>query len=121
MSNAVTLCIYVLSFFFSSRRRHTRSKRDWSSDVCSSDLGMTRTSSGFLWVSVAAMRAPVAHWARFIALGVRGMEIGRASCRERVEHARAAGELKNDVLEPAGAADAFGRRSVRRSRVRVDA
>src|SRR5699024_11826297 len=28
----------VLFFFFSSRRRHTRSKRDWSSDVCSSDL-----------------------------------------------------------------------------------
>src|SRR5207249_6213851 len=26
-------------FFFPSRRRHTRSKRDWSSDVCSSDLG----------------------------------------------------------------------------------
>src|SRR5699024_99989 len=34
------LCIPVVfvSFFFSSRRRHTRSKRDWSSDVCSSDL-----------------------------------------------------------------------------------
>src|SRR6266513_5510680 len=29
-------------FFFSSRRRHTRSKRDWSSDVCSSDLGEAR-------------------------------------------------------------------------------
>src|SRR5699024_12100806 len=32
---------YIVSmdmFFFSSRRRHTRSKRDWSSDVCSSDL-----------------------------------------------------------------------------------
>src|SRR5699024_11860961 len=28
-------------FFFSSRRRHTRSKRDWSSDVCSSDLVYT--------------------------------------------------------------------------------
>src|SRR5699024_12020436 len=27
-------------FFFSSRRRHTRSKRDWSSDVCSSDLAV---------------------------------------------------------------------------------
>src|SRR5437868_8402818 len=27
-------------FFFSSRRRHTRSKRDWSSDVCSSDLAI---------------------------------------------------------------------------------
>src|SRR5215469_17563876 len=28
----------MLFFFFSSRRRHTRSLRDWSSDVCSSDL-----------------------------------------------------------------------------------
>src|SRR6266704_4097587 len=28
----------IVFFFFSSRRRHTRSKRDWSSDVCSSDL-----------------------------------------------------------------------------------
>src|SRR5699024_11694442 len=28
-------------FFFSSRRRHTSSKRDWSSDVCSSDLNGT--------------------------------------------------------------------------------
>src|SRR5690554_3992230 len=29
----------ILLFFFSSRRRHTRCGRDWSSDVCSSDLG----------------------------------------------------------------------------------
>src|SRR6266511_6002126 len=28
----------LLLFFFSSRRRHTRFSRDWSSDVCSSDL-----------------------------------------------------------------------------------
>src|SRR5690606_40711741 len=27
-----------VAFFFSSRRRHTRFSRDWSSDVCSSDL-----------------------------------------------------------------------------------
>src|SRR6266498_5236134 len=27
-------------FFFSSRRRHTRCGRDWSSDACSSDLGL---------------------------------------------------------------------------------
>src|SRR3712207_9004573 len=35
-------------FFFSSRRRHTRYWRDWSSDVCSSDLlsGMTRLIGG---------------------------------------------------------------------------
>src|SRR6266496_5831691 len=29
---------FCFFFFFSSRRRHTRSLRDWSSDVCSSDL-----------------------------------------------------------------------------------
>src|SRR2546429_7306952 len=29
---------YDMFFFFSSRRRHTRCSRDWSSDVCSSDL-----------------------------------------------------------------------------------
>src|SRR5690349_23718807 len=32
-------------FFFSSRRRHTRSLRDWSSDVCSSDLTVFDSSS----------------------------------------------------------------------------
>src|SRR5699024_11372386 len=31
---------------FSSRRRHTRSKRDWSSDVCSSDLRFRRGGLG---------------------------------------------------------------------------
>src|SRR3712207_6975219 len=30
--------VFFLFFFFSSRRRHTRYWRDWSSDVCSSDL-----------------------------------------------------------------------------------
>src|SRR5699024_11419244 len=30
--------VLLLVVFFSSRSRHTRSKRDWSSDVCSSDL-----------------------------------------------------------------------------------
>src|SRR2546421_1655334 len=35
---ADTGTLLILFFFFSSRRRHTRSDRDWSSDVCSSDL-----------------------------------------------------------------------------------
>src|SRR5207253_4437161 len=37
----VFVAVLALSvfFFFSSRRRHTRWPRDWSSDVCSSDLG----------------------------------------------------------------------------------
>src|SRR5690242_12666190 len=40
------LCISVFFFFFSSRRRHTRLTCDWSSDVCSSDLG---------WAAIAAL------------------------------------------------------------------
>src|SRR5690606_39459017 len=32
-------------FFFSSRRRHTRFSRDWSSDVCSSDLPAAYTAT----------------------------------------------------------------------------
>src|SRR5207247_6318270 len=35
-------------FFFSSRRRHTRSTRDWSSDVCSSDLADPHGRPGLL-------------------------------------------------------------------------
>src|SRR6267142_5196080 len=44
-------------FFFSSRRRHTRLTCDWSSDVCSSDLGETRLSKG---VARTAMRLKIA-------------------------------------------------------------
>src|SRR5262249_56903771 len=42
---ASVLCLYV--FFFSSRRRHTRLVSDWSSDVCSSDLGNLGNVSAF--------------------------------------------------------------------------
>src|SRR5206468_5449046 len=35
---SVSRFLFRVFFFFSSRRRHTRSDRDWSSDVCSSDL-----------------------------------------------------------------------------------
>src|SRR5690606_40975222 len=42
------ICACVLFvFFFSSRRRHTRFSRDWSSDVCSSDLmALLETAKG---------------------------------------------------------------------------
>src|SRR2546429_3886658 len=42
----VVLRIVRLVFFFSSRRRHTRCSRDWSSDVCSSDLRMRPNRPG---------------------------------------------------------------------------
>src|SRR2546430_12950650 len=38
----------TLFFFYSSRRRHTRFDCDWSSDVCSSDLGIALTASSLV-------------------------------------------------------------------------
>src|SRR6266496_1390220 len=46
-------------FFFSSRRRHTRSLRDWSSDVCSSDLAMELAITDALDPDAAAPLARV--------------------------------------------------------------
>src|SRR5207249_7360702 len=43
---------------FSSRRRHTRSKRDWSSDVCSSDLG----NYGIVNQALGAIGLPQPQW-----------------------------------------------------------
>src|SRR5438105_8143385 len=86
-------------FFFSSRRRHTRSTRDWSSDVCSSDLArandpfskfkneqvetdvqsVVRASADTFQVTWTERHfkdgelTATEHW----------REIGRASCRER--------------------------------------
>src|SRR5690606_40013695 len=69
---------YVDVFFFSSRRRHTSFSRDWSSDVCSSDLtlfnGLLHTR-GFdeldfsslklsLGGGMAVQRAVAEHWKR---------------------------------------------------------
>src|SRR5688500_20136345 len=66
-----------MMFFFSSRRRHTRLQGDWSSDVCSSDLGglhQGHLSLGLISPLGRAAREETRH---------HGGEIGRASCRER--------------------------------------
>src|SRR5437899_11582624 len=62
-------------FFFSSRRRHTSCLSDWSSDVCSSDLSFRLEDARELGFSQKEVDEPRA----------RDLEIGRASCRERVE------------------------------------
>src|SRR5690606_40392793 len=48
-----------LYFFFSSRRRHTRFSRDWSSDVCSSDLESSSPSPSS---SPASSSGPASTW-----------------------------------------------------------
>src|SRR5438067_3801021 len=100
------IILYDIFFFFSSRRRHTRSKRDWSSDVCSSDLpsrtptrrpGRAQRSSddGSLYEAQRVGVRDGLRSRRCPELAVHGvglgldrvggdLKIGRASCRERV-------------------------------------
>src|SRR2546430_13819273 len=84
----------VVFFFFSSRRRHTRFDCDWSSDVCSSDLGGHARRSELEQQSLLC--EPRQHrCAKRSGSGRPGRyEIGRAACRERVEISVVAGSLK---------------------------
>src|SRR3989442_4742847 len=67
--------IMLVCFFFSSRRRHTRCGRDWSSDVCSSDLGdevyLVPRPSGELLVGATVER--VGFQGAVTALGIAGL------------------------------------------------
>src|SRR3712207_3438108 len=62
-SSIATCCVLIegsIFFFFSSRRRHTRYWRDWSSDVCSSDL--ETTPPPFPTTSATPPEFTLAHW-----------------------------------------------------------
>src|SRR5437764_4867581 len=94
-----------LAFFFSSRRRHTRSIGDWSSDVCSSDLDIGEHPQDAVAVRQLAQKSrnDLIHVDAFPTRPTNGnrilrvfsnispdiprvwvtTEIGRASCRER--------------------------------------
>src|SRR5690606_39985627 len=89
-------------FFFSSRRRHTRFSRDWSSDVCSSDLKLqalcVEDAPGYstsdhmardrkvrvTWVDLPESDprdGTLREIARSAGAAIVRREIGRASCR----------------------------------------
>src|SRR5207249_6657362 len=96
----------VYFFFFSSRRRHTRSKRDWSSDVCSSDLSTLFVAafpdrkSGRSHVLASPEEEKALATSRLCLQRVVAacpestlpvptkIKIGRASCREREKKSR---------------------------------
>src|SRR5215208_4594429 len=87
-------------FFFSSRRRHTSWPRDWSSDVCSSDLpsSSTRTTRprsatwGAHCRGSAGRRRPSASWR------APGRGAGRRAC----PRARPPGEYRRELPAPPG-------------------
>src|SRR5260370_18626440 len=94
-------CDSIDFFFFSSRRRHTRFKCDWSSDVCSSDLHSKQSAIAAatqprempvrvgpqevvqLQPRQLQLTVPVSGVVQAVRSAVV-KEIGRASCRERV-------------------------------------
>src|SRR2546422_4555848 len=94
----VLYLFFLMFFFFSSRRRHTRCSRDWSSDVCSSDLALdgvapdARAAGEHFLAVLRQARLLRGRGAGLFGDGPRlerGVavdhdEIGRASCRERV-------------------------------------
>src|SRR5260221_10706794 len=101
-----------VSFFFSSRRRHTRSLCDWSSDVCSSDLVQVRRirhesgggdeqrdmGDGILRINLMKIAAregqAQAGVAQVVGVEQIGDEIGRAAGRGRGEISGGAGSFK---------------------------
>src|SRR5256885_13124638 len=61
LNNLVVSVFLDYSFFFSSRRRHTRLQGDWSSDVCSSDLEHEMICEALLlgiFIAAVAVAAP---------------------------------------------------------------
>src|SRR5690606_40822631 len=110
--------VYV--FFWSSSRRHTRFSRDWSSDVCSSDLEHTLRHLRVLRRDMIEIHDDTQEWTRIGRPVERShspeewvrchqsatrdsnvLEIGRASCRERVQRADVLCSLeKSDRVPP---------------------
>src|SRR5690625_5324022 len=82
-------------FFFSSRRRHTRWPRDWSSDVCSSDLAL-----------VVTRQCPCGSEGTWLCPGcaaqLAAAPLRVESCCEALQHLSAARVLPQGPLLPAG-------------------
>src|SRR5699024_11291942 len=96
---------FCLFFFVSSRRRHTRSKRDWSSDVCSSDLIGSAEKVQAVVDKAKEFGVPIRVGVnsgsleknlieKYGKVTAEGLEIGRASCRERVWDAESRGYME---------------------------
>src|SRR5476649_160421 len=89
--------IYFFVFFFSSRRRHTRSLCDWSSDVCSSDLPGVAGTWKDLTDSVNYMANNLTDQVRNIALVTTAVANGDLSQKITVDVRGEVLQLKNTI------------------------
>src|SRR3712207_7027317 len=93
------MCFYLSDFFFSSRRRHTRYWRDWSSDVCSSDLPVM--ALGYVIVALIVLLMNITHIPALIvmivksAFGVQAMAGGAMGVAMRSEERRVGKECRS--------------------------
>src|SRR2546422_10062715 len=94
-------------FFFSSRRRHTRCSRDWSSDVCSSDLargeGLDVMADVYPYTaSSTTLRTLLPDWA--LEDGVEAMleRLGKPEVRERIRRELEAPVTGQSLLDRVG-------------------
>src|SRR2546422_3818571 len=84
-------------FFFSSRRRHTRCSRDWSSDVCSSDLEYDRSVEQLQEgrKGLELYRGLVERVARQVTMGKAQVERMQAEVKARSEERRVGKECRS--------------------------
>src|SRR5690606_40301155 len=90
------VCIFDV-FFFSSRRRHTRFSRDWSSDVCSSDLLRKLSLNGRRLKEMLESNSPSSCFRRS-ASSRTGEPAGRdwaTTCTDRSEERRVGKECRS--------------------------
>src|SRR6266481_3923213 len=94
----VSLCCF---FFFSSRRRHTRWNCDWSSDVCSSDLGVLALAGAAL-----AQTGPTPVLPPVVVESGRGID----------ERRRTEEEAREELQRVPGGTEVVGQRKIEESR-----
>src|SRR5207245_2990769 len=118
LSHFIRLTVHII--FFSSRRRHTSCYRDWSSDVCSSDLSGSLVQNTITLIAMAAVLLPYGPWlplallvstlpAFYVVVRTsrryhdwwkrRTTEIGRASCRKEDKPGRRQKQYKRRQMK----------------------
>src|SRR2546426_4405023 len=109
---AVSVIYFVIVFFFSSRRRHTRLQGDWSSDVCSSDL------LSYIMVIHEPAKVDASHAITVSAHTTLGtspiVDFGTAEQKRRYVPLLAAGKVLGGfgLTEPGAGSDAGGTKTV---------
>src|SRR5258707_9996866 len=104
-------CVYAQDIFFSSRRRHTRYWRDWSSDVCSSDLQRGQPLDAEFFAEIEAADLGIVHDIVLAALHedlARIDDVGPVGEVERLAHVM----VGDEHADAAGGQTAQDRKSV---------